>query len=136
MELASMQLKILLPSGIFIEKRGISRIVAETIQGSFGLLPNRLDCVSALVPGIFTYETSEEGERHVAIDRGILVKAGDTVLVSVRHAIGGKELGQLHEAVEQDFLQLDQQEKEVRSVMVKLETGFIRQFQELQRDQS
>lgn len=136
MELASMQLKILLPSGIFIEKRGISRIVAETVEGSFGLLPNRLDCVSGLVPGIFTYETSEEGERHVAIDRGILVKAGDTVLVSVRHAIGGKELGQLHEAVEQDFLQLDQQEKEVRSVMVKLETGFIRQFQELQRDQS
>ena len=136
MEQTSMQLKILLPSGIFTEKRGISRIVAETIQGSFGLLPNRLDCVSALVPGIFTYETSGEDEVHLAIDRGILVKTGETVLVSVRQAIGGKELGRLNEAVEKDFLQLDQQEKEVHSVMVKLGTGFIRQFQRMQREES
>ena len=36
---------------VFAERSGVSRIVAETRQGSFGLLPHRLDCVAALVPG-------------------------------------------------------------------------------------
>lgn len=130
----TMQLKILLPFGIFTEQVGVRRIVAETPQGFFGLLPNRLDCVGALVPGILTYETEAEGEVYVAVDHGILVKAGPEVLVSVRKAIGGMELGRLHEAVEQEFLQLDEREKDIRSVLVKLETGFIRQFQKLQRE--
>lgn len=129
-----MQLKILLPYGIFAEEQRVKRIVAETREGAYGLLPNRLDCVGALVPGIFTYESEEKGEVHLAIDEGVLVKAGSEVLVSVRDAIGGMELGRLHEAVKQRFLQLDEHEQEVRSVLVKLETGFIRQFQELQRE--
>lgn len=129
-----MHLKILLPFGIFAEQPSVKRIVAETPQGAFGLLPNRLDCVGALVPGIFTYETEDGGEEYVAIDRGILVKAGSEVLVSVRKAIGGMELGQLHEAVKREFLQLDEREKDIRSVLVKLETGFIRQFQKMQRE--
>ena len=56
-----MNLKILLPFQIFAEKKGVSRIVAETREGSFGLLPHRLDCVAALEPGILIYETEAEG---------------------------------------------------------------------------
>ena len=82
-----MQLRILLPFEIFASKADVSRIVAETGDGSFGLLPNRLDCVAALVPGILVYETKENGTVYVAIDEGVMVKAGDDVLVSVRHAI-------------------------------------------------
>ena len=44
-------LKVLLPFQVFAEKTGVSRIVAETREGSFGLLPHRLDCVAALAPG-------------------------------------------------------------------------------------
>jgi F-type H+-transporting ATPase subunit epsilon len=133
MPFESMNLKILLPFGIFAEQPSVKRIVAETPQGSFGLLPNRLDCVGALVPGILTYETESGGEQYVAIDQGILVKAGAEVLVSVRKAIGGMELGKLHEAVAQEFLELDEREKAVRSVLAKMESGFIRQFQKLQQ---
>ena len=46
----------------------------------------------------------------------MLVKAGTDVLVSVRNAIGGTDLDKLHEAVKQEFLELDEQEKNVRSV--------------------
>jgi len=45
-----MNLKVLLPFQIFAEKTGVSRIVAETREGSFGLLPHRRDCVAALTP--------------------------------------------------------------------------------------
>jgi len=123
-----MQLKVLLPSQIFADKTGVSRIVAETREGSFGLLPHRLDCVAALVPGILTYETQTDGEVFVAVDEGILVKTGSDVLVSVRRAHAGKSLGQLRDDVEKEFLTLDEETKVVRSVMAKLETGLLRRL--------
>ena len=123
-----MNLKVLLPFKVFAEKTGVSRIVAESRDGAFGLLPHRLDCVAALAPGILVFETKDEGEVYIAVDEGILVKTGTDVLVSVRNAIGGANLGKLREAVEQEFLELDEQEKSVRSVLAKLESGFVRRF--------
>jgi F-type H+-transporting ATPase subunit epsilon len=128
MQAPRMHLKILLPFKVFAEKTGVSRIVAESHAGSFGLLPRRLDCVAALAPGILVFETADEGEVCIAVDEGILVKTGADVLVSVRNAIGGTDLGQLRAAVEQEFLNLDEQEKSVRSVLAKLESGFVRRF--------
>jgi F-type H+-transporting ATPase subunit epsilon len=124
----SMNLKVLLPSRIFAEKAGVSRIVAETRAGSFGLLPHRLDCVAALTPGILIYETEIEGEVFLAVDEGVLVKTGPDVLVSVRRALAGKELGELRDAVEREFLSLDEHEQSVRSVLAKMESDFIRRM--------
>src|SRR5271163_2189325 len=106
-----MNLKILLPFQIFAEKTGVSRVVAETREGSFGLLPHRLDCVAALVPGILLYQTESGDEVLVAVDKGVLVKTGADVLVSVRRAIGGTDLGQMHATVKKEFLILDEDEK-------------------------
>ena len=127
-----MNLKILLPFKVFAEKTGVLRIVSETHAGSFGLLPLRRDCVAALTPGILIYETAAEGEVFVAVDGGVLVKTGPDVLVSVRRAMRGADLGQLRQAVEDEFLALDAQEQNVRSVLTKLETGFLRRFATLQ----
>jgi F-type H+-transporting ATPase subunit epsilon len=123
-----MNLKILLPFQIFAEKAGVSRIVAETPEGSFGLLPHRLDCVAALTPGILVYETDGEGEVYVAVDAGVLVKTGPDVLISVRRALGGTDLSQLRDAVEQEFLTLDAHEESVRSVLAKMESNLIRRM--------
>jgi F-type H+-transporting ATPase subunit epsilon len=133
-----MNLKILLPFRIFAEQTGVSRVVAETREGSFGLLPQRLDCVAALTPGILIYQTdgdSEgdgESEVYVAVDEGVLIKTGPDVLVSVRRALLGTDLGQLHEAVQREFLTLDEQQQSVRLVMAKLESGFLRRFASFQ----
>ena len=129
-----MNLKVLLPFQIFAEKIGVLRIVAETREGSFGLLPHRLDCVAALVPGILIYQTGSGGEILVAVDEGVLVKAGAEVLVSVRRAIGGTDLGQLRAAVEKEFLTLDEDERSVRMAVAKLETGFLRRFATLHHE--
>jgi F-type H+-transporting ATPase subunit epsilon len=129
-----MNLRVLLPFRIFALKSGVSRIVAETRKGSFGLLPHRLDCVAALAPGILIYENETEGEVYVAVDEGVLIKTGLDVVVSVRNAISGKELGRLREAVEQEFLNLDEREQNVRSVLAKMETGFIRRLAEFHHD--
>ena len=129
-----MNLKVLLPFQVFAEKTGVSRIVAETREGSFGLLPHRLDCVAALVPGILTYQTASDGEVFVAVDEGVLVKTGPDVLVSVRRALGGTDLSQLRDAVQKEFLTLDEHEQSVRTVMAKLETGFLRRFATFQHE--
>ena len=127
-------LKVLLPFEVFAEKSGVSRVVAETREGSFGLLPHRLDCVAALAPGILTYETDLDGEVFVAVDEGVLVKAGMNVLVSVRRAQSGKDLSQLRAAVERDFLTLDEHEKSERSTLAKLEGGLVSRMAALQND--
>ena len=128
MPAALMNLKVLLPFQVFADKTDVSRIVAETREGSFGLLPHRLDCVAALAPGILIYDTEAEGEVFVAVDEGMLVKIGPDVLVSVRRAIHGADLGKLRDAVEKEFLTLNEEEQSVRSVTAKLESGFLRRF--------
>jgi F-type H+-transporting ATPase subunit epsilon len=129
-----MNLKVLLPFKIFAEKSGVMRIVAETREGSFGLLPHRLDCVAALTPGILIYETEAEGEVYVAVDEGVLVKTGLDVLVSVRNAITGTDLHELREAVDLQFLNLDERERNVRSVLAKVESDLIRRMVALQNE--
>jgi F-type H+-transporting ATPase subunit epsilon len=130
MEKSLMNLKILLPFKVFADIKNVSSIVMETSEGSYGLLPQRLDCVAALVPGIFTYET--EGTSHyVAVDNGVMVKAGAQVLVSVRNAVGGADLGKLGDLVKKDFKSEDENQKQVTTVIAKLERGFIYSFDKL-----
>jgi F-type H+-transporting ATPase subunit epsilon len=131
---ARMHLKILLPFKVFAERFDVLRIVAESHSGSFGLLPNRLDCAAALVPGILTYETMDGGEVCLAVDEGVLVKTGSEVLISVRDAIGDMDLGELHKVIEQAFLSRHEQEKSVRSALAKLESSFIRRFSALHHE--
>ena len=123
-----MNLKVLLPFQVFAEKRRVSRIIAESHQGSFGILPHRLDCVAALAPGILIYQAETDAEAYIAVDEGVLVKAGAEVLVSVRNAIAGTDLGQLREAVQREFLDLDERERSVRSVLAKMEGDLMRRM--------
>ncbi len=126
-----MTLKIFLPYKVFANIENVTSIVMETSEGSFGLLPQRLDCVAALVPGIFTYET-EESTHYVAVDNGVMVKAGKDVLVSVRNAIGGADLGKLGELVKKNFNSEYENQKQITTVIAKLERGFIYSFDKLE----
>ena len=119
-----MQLKVLLPSGIFFESGNVERIVAETRSGSFGILPHRRDCVAALAPGILTYQEANGSPAYLAVDEGVLAKVGMKVLISVRRAIRGTDLGQLHDEVKRQFLTLNNEERQVRDALHKLESTF------------
>ncbi len=134
MSQALINLKILLPFQIFYENSQVSRVVAETREGSFGILPHRLDGVAALSPGILTFQILSEGETYVAVDEGILVKTGLDVQVSVRNAIGGTDLAQLRKEVDREFLDLNDREKSVRSILAKMEGGFMRRLAEFQNE--
>ncbi|MCE5281366.1 MAG: F0F1 ATP synthase subunit epsilon [Deltaproteobacteria bacterium] len=124
-----MNLKILLPAEIFLEKE-VTKVVAEAQNGYFCLLPQHVDFTAALVPGVFSF-TAGNTETHLAIDGGILLKRGADVLVSTRNAIGGRELGKLREVVIKQYEEIDEREKKARSAAVKLELDLLRRFMEL-----
>ena len=125
-----MMLKILLPAEILMELE-VKKIVAEAENGSFCLMPNHIDFVATLAPGLFTYERAEGGQEVMAMDVGTLVKKGSDVLVSTRNAVRAADLGKLKQVVVQQYDILDEREKMVRSASAKLEASLIRRLIEL-----
>ncbi len=123
-----------MPSHVFAEKSEVLRIVFDTHEGCFGILPQRRDCVAALSPGILCYQTVAEGDVYLAVDEGVLVKTGQDVRVSVRRAVGGCDLSQLRHLVDAEFLTLDEQERNIRAINAKLEAGFLRRFASFQHE--
>ena len=128
-----MHLKILLPFKVFADINNVSNIVMETSKGSYGLLPQRLDCVAALVPGIFMYVINGSA-KYIAVDAGVMIKAGSEVLVSVRNAVGGVDLGKLSELVKNEFKKQDEAETSLRAVTLRLESGFIYSFDKFRNE--
>ena len=126
-----MDVKILLPYKVFAEIKNVSNIIAETSEGSFGFLPNRLDCVAVLVPGIFAYETDKV--HYIAVNEGLLVKTGSEVMVSVRNAVGGVELGKLADTIKNEFKNTDENDEKIQQMASKLESGFLSKVQRVRR---
>ena len=125
-----MKLRIFLPTRIFLDEE-VQKVTAEAENGAFGLLPRHLDFATALAPGIISFLDQNGEEKFVAADRGILVKAGDEVMVSVMRAVYGEELGKLRSIVEEEYKTLDEREKKVVSAAARLEAGMVRRFMEL-----
>lgn len=127
-----MNLTILLPNRVFAEQQAVTHIVVETGNGSLGLLPNRLDCVADLVPGILMYEAGAE-VRYVALDEGVLVKTGPDVHISVRRAVAGPDLPGLQATVRGSFQVMDERQRALRMALNKMEAGLMAQFARLQK---
>lgn len=123
-----MHLQVLLPSGVFARYELVESITLETPEGSFGLLAHRRDCVAAIEPGILTYIIKGQSPHYLALDEGVVVKKGQLVSVSVRNAHTGADLTELKQSVQTEFLSLTEQEREVRAVLARLESGFMRGF--------
>jgi F-type H+-transporting ATPase subunit epsilon len=125
-----MRLKVFLPTEVLFDEK-VTKVTAEAENGFFCILPRHIDFVTALVPGILAFETMGKGEEFLAVDEGILVKAGEEVLVSARNGVRGAELGTLEKLVEEKFEILDDREKTARSASAKLEVDLVRRFMEL-----
>jgi F-type H+-transporting ATPase subunit epsilon len=125
-----MRLEVITPMAICVD-RPVRRIVAEAPDGHFGMWPGHVDFVSELVPGILLYETEDGAERFVAVNSGTLVKCGPEVRVAVRGAVDGDDLGALRARVETEFRRHDEEERQSRAALARLEASMIRRFREL-----
>lgn len=122
-----MKLKVLLPAETLVDT-GVKKIIAESENGFFCLLPRHIDFIAAIEPGILEYLREDGVEEFIAVDEGILVKCASEVLISVRNGLRGPSLGELKKTVEERFKQLDEHQKKNRATMTRLEAGFVRQF--------
>jgi len=129
----TMRLKLSLPERLLVDQRS-GQLVAEAENGSFGILPRHVDFVAALVPGILSFWDADGRERFVAVDEGVLVKAGDEVLVAVRDAVLGEDLESLRATVRERFIELDEHARAARSALARLEAGVVRRFIELRQE--
>lgn len=126
-----MKLKVLLPTEVLLEEE-VVKVNAEAENGSFCLLPRHIDFVTALVPGLLSFESRDGQETFLAVDEGILVKCGPEVFVSTAHAVRGDNLGALKQTVEREFRVLDEREKQTLFALLKLEADFVRRFIKLE----
>jgi len=127
-----MHLRILLPARVFADIDAVASVVVETLAGSVGLLPHRLDCIAALSPGILSYASSNLGKVYVALDGGVMAKNGGDVWVSTRRAISGTDLAALHATVKQEFESVDIRERQARTSVAKMESALLGRLRDLQ----
>lgn len=125
-----MNFQVLLPTRVLVDQP-VAKIVAEAQDGSFCLLPRHIDLVAALVPGVLLFVDCDGNEKYLGIDEGTLVKHGNRVRVSTRHAVSGDDLQSLRQIVQERFLELDDRERSARSALARLEAGVVRRFIEL-----
>lgn len=128
-----MKLTVWLPTEIFLEEE-VTRVKAEAEDGWFGLLPRHVDFVTALVPGVLTYQAPGKAEQFLAIDQGILVKCGPQVSVSTRNAVRGSNLKDLEKAVKIEFRLREEGEREAHASEAKLEADLVRHLMESEKN--
>jgi F-type H+-transporting ATPase subunit epsilon len=127
-----MRLQVSIPVRIVVDQNA-TKVSVETANGARTLLPNHIDFVTALVPGLLSYEDEGGHEHFLAVDHGILVKRGDRVSVSSPRAIGERDLGQLEDLVEDEYRALDERQRKVRSALARLESDLIQELVETER---
>ena len=126
-----MRLRLAEPTRVVLDEE-VTKIVAEAENGSFCLLPRHADFLTALVPGLLSFEKADGEEVFLAVDEGLLVKEGDSVLVSTRRAIEGGKLEELRQRVRVEFELLDERQRAYLSATASLEANFLRGFLEIE----
>lgn len=126
-----MRLQVLMPTRVEVD-RDVEKVTAEGAEGSFTLLPQHIDIVSSLRPGLLSFHDADGNETFLAIDGGVLVKQQQDVRVSTPRAVRGK-LGELRTAVEEQFRRLSERRLQARSATEKMRADFIRRFIELEQ---
>ncbi|OUS19644.1 ATPase [Rhodobacterales bacterium 59_46_T64] len=127
-----MSVALQLPTRILFEGRA-DRLTAVAPTGAFGILPNHVDFVTALVPSVMALHLPDGTEAIFGIDEGLLVKKGRNVSVAVLRGVYGDDLDSLQQRVETSFMQMDEEERQARSALSRLEADMVRRFAELQR---
>ena len=127
---ADMQVTLHLPTHTLFAGRA-TKLFAVAQNGSFGILPNHIDFVTALAPSVLTLQTLEGEELVFGIDEGLLVKKGHIIDVAVRRGVMGDDLDTLRETVRETFVDMDENERMARSALSRLEANMVRNFADL-----
>jgi len=127
-----MRLKVWVPTEVLLDEE-VTKVKAEAENGWFCILPRHIDFVTALVPGILSFEAPGKPTQYLAIDHGILVKCGPEVSVSTRNAVRGSDLITLQETVAKQLRVLREKQQTARLFEAKLEAELVRQLVQVEK---
>ncbi|MCK8465528.1 ATPase [Aliiroseovarius sp. S1339] len=131
MNMASdMQINLRLPSKVLFDGAA-THLRGEAADGGFGILPNHVDFVTALVPSVLLIRQADGVERIFGIDEGLLVKKGHAVKIVVRRGVESADLDALRETVGSSFESLEDEERVARAALSRLEADMVRRFASL-----
>ncbi len=119
-----MNLRVMTPYSVALNTP-VSQVTLEAVDGFFTLKPKHMDFVNVLKPGILSYKKDGK-EAFIACNRGVVVKKGDEVSISTPLAILGENLDDLKKKIAIDFQAMEQERKEVRVSMARLEVGLTK----------
>lgn len=135
MSMASqMQVRLRLPSAVLFDGAA-TQLQAEAEDGGFGILPNHVDFVTALVPSVLLLTEPDGRERFFGLDEGVLVKKGHTVEVAARRGIESEDLESLRDSVVRSFTELEDEERVARAALSRFEAEMVRRFASLRKMQ-
>ena len=127
-----MQVTLRLPTQTLFQGAA-TRVFAVAEDGAFGMLPNHVDFVTALVPSVLILTDAEGAELFFGIDEGVLVKRGHAVDVAIRRGVQGQDLETLNDTLQSSFVDMDEEERVARSALSRLEAGIVRRFGDLRK---
>ena len=129
---ADMAVTLRLPDGVLFDGRAVS-VSAVAPDGAFGMLPNHVDFVTAIVPSVLTLRLPDGAEEIFGLDEGLLIKKGHSVVVVALRGVRGNDLETLQDTVAAKFVQMDEEERQARSALSRLEADMVRRFADMQK---
>ncbi len=122
-----MQVKLWLPGGLLFDGSAAA-LNAVGPDGAFGILPNHVDVVTALVPSVLLIRQPDGVERVFGIDEGLLVKKGHGTEIAVRRAVESPDLATLKQRLGDFYETVEDEERVARSALSRLEADMVRRF--------
>jgi F-type H+-transporting ATPase subunit epsilon len=124
-----MRLLITTPTAVIVDDPYVVAVRAEDESGSFGILNNHADFLTALTVSVVSWHHLDDRQQFCAVRRGVLsVSNGSEVAIATREAIPGDDLDQLEHVVLADFRAALESERTARTKSLQLQMKAIRQI--------
>src|SRR5215469_16422651 len=92
----TLHLTVTTPAQILVDAGDVAAVRAEDESGSFGILPGHADLLTALVPSVVRWRTTDGAAYFCGVRGGVFtVSAGRNVSVACREGIVGDSLEDL-----------------------------------------
>ena len=125
----TIHLTVTTPSQILVDSGDVAAVRAEDESGSFGILPGHADLLTALVPSVMRWRTSDGAAHFCAVRGGVFaVSSGRNVAVACREAVLGDSLEELEGKVRAIRAQQIEADRKARVEQVRLHALAVRQL--------
>ncbi len=124
-----MRLQITSLGSIVVDESDVVSVRAEDSSGSFGILGQHADFLTALDASVISWRREDGSEGHCAVRRGVLtVENGNRVSVATREAVADADLARLETTVLAEFRRHESAETAARVETARVELRAVREI--------